>query len=1320
MTTLSLLLSVAIGTFFHFGASEGIHNSYLTDIEIDSVGCIWMSSEAGLSRYDGSDFTNLNSNNSAISQNRLNTLHYVRNRNTLLVGSNSGLFQVNCLTMEASQLQEVGGDVLSMEESLDGGVWIGHRDNYLFKMDSAGKIDTVRFDGLPSTALSILEMDDFLAVGHEWSGLSLIDKKTGEVHRYTHTAGDPNSLPGYRVYSICKDSFGHLWIGTERGLALFNPTADNFTVFNYDPLNPQSIVSDHIYSIIELSGGKLWICTDIGGISILDLHTIHYGNTNSIEFINIYATYDENGLSSKNVRKVLEDDFGNIWVVHHSSGLDCIVNNSSRFHRVVYTESRRSPKNKLVSSVAVDSENRVWVGFENEVARFNADGTMDRTYLLSPYLTHSNALAYSMLVKGDQLYVGLYDTGLLKLDITTGIFKRVDLGQDIDINCVVEDEDGTIWVGTKSNIYHLSGDGKDTILSRWGSGSYYSFVRDGNGNLWVAGYGLGIVVLDSSNNVVTRIRQEDGLPPIVLQLCKDSQGRIWAATENGLALFPDISNPKKMRLYNKDEGLRNTYIHGIQLDNHGNVWCSTDAGISVLNPDSNIIKNYSSNYGVPASNFIDGASAYASNGIMCFGSQAGLCYFSPDEVLEPQELSDISIKECYFFEDDSLNPSERLILMKNGEIFLNHNHKSFIVKFGVKNYSQQALIKYEYCIPELDPSWIQANGNFVTFRKLPSGKYTLLVHARLQNSDFDDIKMTQLKINVAKPFLLSWWFIALYIFIIALAVVYSLLKYKRKVAKNSLEEIERRNNLYEQELNKERLTFYTNITHELRTPLTLILSPLEEMKNDPQVPDIIKSKLDIVRNSAGHLLDLVNQLLEFRRSESRNRKLTVKRINLKNLINEIGYQFKELNTNCDVNFVVDTPDCDTVLIGDKSVLTIIINNLLGNAAKFTKRGEIRLCLEWNPRRATGKAIISVSDTGYGISPEDLPHIFDRFYQAKTSSQTSGTGIGLALSKTMAELHEASLAVESTLGKGSVFTLELNIESTYPLAIHEEGNDSLYEKEAAALKAKEAECGKNSTIKLLIVEDNDDIRNYLISSLSESFSIISAKNGVDGLNLTYKTIPDLIVSDIMMPEMNGFDMARKIKKDINTSHIPIILLTAKDDLEARKEGYDIGVDSYLTKPFSIDLLISRIENILKSRQELKERTYLESIKTITEHEGVQKTEPNDSLCALDREFIDNLVGIVNDNISNPNLDLDYIQKQIGMSHSSLYRKTKALTGYSPIELIRKVRLSYSVKMLKEKGLNVSETAIACGFNDIGHFISCFKKEYGTTPSKYKQQ
>ena len=542
---------------------------------------------------------------------------------------------------------------------------------------------------------------------------------------------------------------------------------------------------------------------------------------------------------------------------------------------------------------------------------------------------------------------------------------------------------------------------------------------------------------------------------------------------------------------------------------------------------------------------------------------------------------------------------------------------------------------------------------------------------------------------------------------------YLIRSYKRRLKLRNSLELAKQENLQKQELNEERLRFFTNVTHELRTPLTLILGPLEDLISDQQLPPANKKKVQMIHKSAKQLRNLINSILEFRKTETQNRRLTVAKGNIGSFIRDICLNYKELIRNPKVQFryeiATDLPD----IYFDSEVINTVMNNFLSNAIKYTEQGNIMVSVG---QLDDSRIEISVTDTGYGIAAKALPHIFERYYQADGQHQASGTGIGLALVKSLTNLHEAQLLAESKEGKGSKFSMLLDINNTYPNALHKE---DLEEPKANELADSEDVDEEDSQVKLLVVEDNDDIRQYIADSFEDDYRILQATNGEEGLSLALEQMPDIIVSDIMMPRMNGIELTRQLKEDIRTSHIPIILLTAKDTDEDKEEGYDSGADSYLTKPFTAKLLGSRIRNLLTSRRRLAEQlpNLLQPLPTI---EASSDTSNDTSLLSnLDREFLNRLNQLIDDNIKKEEIDLAFVTDKMAMSHSTFYRKVKALTGLTAQAYIRKRRLRYSYQLLASGDYNVSQAAMMTGFNQMAHFRETFKKEFGILPSEVRK-
>ena len=470
---------------------------------------------------------------------------------------------------------------------------------------------------------------------------------------------------------------------------------------------------------------------------------------------------------------------------------------------------------------------------------------------------------------------------------------------------------------------------------------------------------------------------------------------------------------------------------------------------------------------------------------------------------------------------------------------LNYDENTFRIAFTVANYAQNGNVEYSYMMKGLDDKWYSTNGDCdVTFRNLAPGKYTFMVRAKFKNQDWEDASVAEMSVVVSPPLWLTWWAKLLYALVVAGIVYWFFRSYKNELQLRSSLEKTRWESQHRQQLNDERLRFFTNITHELRTPLTLIMGPLEDLFADNRLPDVLRKKVGSIHASSERLLNLINEILEFRKTETQNRRLTVAYSDLGAFVRDLGNRFKDLNRNKNVEIRVNVPKEPVEVYFDSEVVTTVVNNLMSNAMKYTANGSVELSVKYD---GDGSVAISVSDTGYGISKEALPRIFDRYYQVKGVHQASGTGIGLALVKSLADLHAARLNVESVEGKGTTFTFALNADNNYPEALHKEDNQS----SMAADSSAEVNADNEAELRplILVVEDNDDIRQYVDESLSEDYRIIQARNGREGADKAMSEMPDLIVSDIMMPEMDGIEMTRLLKGDIRTSHIPIILLTA---------------------------------------------------------------------------------------------------------------------------------------------------------------------------------
>ena len=725
-----------------------------------------------------------------------------------------------------------------------------------------------------------------------------------------------------------------------------------------------------------------------------------------------------------------------------------------------------------------------------------------------------------------------------------------------------------------------------------------------------------------------------------------------------------------------------------------------------------IFYNYDYHDNLPMGSFSRGSVTYGQDGNFYFGSINGLCYFNPEVVLQERKSPPAFITNIEI--TDPLNKPEngQSTIALNGQknVQLKYTQNSFSIRFNIQNYALVNQVEYAYMLKGLENSWYTlTDPNNVTFRNLPPGKYQFQVKTRMRNQAWSDAT-TSLNIRIAPPLWLTWWAKSFYI-LLSLIILFSILyAYKKRLDAEALYQLEKQSHEHEQELNNERLRFYTNITHELRTPLTLILGPLEDIQKSDTLSTKDAQKISVIHQSAIRLLNLINQILEFRKTETQNKKLCVSRDNLVPLIREIGLKYKELNRKpaVDIRLVVEKEHMPIYF--DKEIIQTILDNLISNALKYTEKGSISIGIRQVERAEVNYTEIRVSDTGYGIKPEALPHIFDRYYQEGGKHQASGTGIGLSLVKNLVALHEGEIRVESAPNQGSTFYVSLLTDNSYPQALHADSQ----EKESNVQHIEEAQVNQVSSSDkpiLLVVEDNPDICDYIAESFSDHFEVKTAANGKLGKESALKEIPDIIVSDIMMPVMDGNEMCRELKKDVRTSHIPIILLTAKDSLRDKEEGYQVGADSYLTKPFSASLLHSRIENLLQSRRNLANHF---SANAAISNKAAVITE---SLNKLDNEFIHKINQLIEERLSSDKIDISYLSDKMCMSNSTLYRKMKALTGLSTNEYVRKIRMKHAEQYLLEGKYNISEIAFKVGINNLFYFRQCFKEEFGCIPSEY---
>ena len=1330
-----LALTASTSSIFkNLGLKEGLSNGFVNDMIIDGQGFIWAATESGLTRIAGTKCTIFKNNNSNIDNDGIVGLYYNKESNSIWILFKNGHIDVfDCKTQQFIHFTQKipKKSVADIKGAADGGIWIAYYDgtiqHYTPKNQKFSTISNKRLPNIKNGIRSITDDgNDHLYIGLRIEGLYVYNLRTQKTKYFRHNPNDPQSLPGDNVRSIYIDHAKNIWVGTNLGLGLLDPFTGKFKVFKHIANNPASLAGDNIHQIIEMNDRTLWIASDIGGISVLDLNLYKNPLTEELKFSQI--TKENSGLSSNNNRRIIQDSFGNIWIANYSMGIDFIAKSAASINTLQYMGKALEE----VTGLYCDHQGNLWIGRDNLMSLYQ-NGKLMQTWNFSSYLSNSSSSIYVFEEdKKGNIWCGTSDNGVLKFNPHTHSFTRINYAQNLDVHALCENAQGKMWVGTEAGIFSVENDkiNKEQELNRQMGKNptiIYSIKEDNYGQIWIGTLDRGVFVFSKQMKLIVHLTEKNLLATNTINhIIKDADGGIWMATMRGLAYVQNPLQPGAIKNYNERYGIKDSHIRAISQDKQGNIWVSMFSGIACLNIHKQRFYNYDYESGIPTSNFVEASAVTTPDGTIYFGSPGGICFFNPQQLTEPKAVSPIQIINCERVGKLSDQFASRLISPnKEGIICLSHDDNTFKINFTIKDFSQEGNVKYSYMMKGLDDQWYETEGdNEVTFRNLKPGDYTFIIRAKLKNQDWEDASTAEMKVVVNPPLWLTWWAKLCYVLLIMGILGYFFRSYQKQLLlRNSLVQ-EKWESKQRQQVNEERLRFFTNITHELRTPLTLILGPLEDLMEDKEIAERVHHKIGCIHASAERLLNLINDILEFRKTQTQNRKLTVAKANLGAFVREIGVRFKDLNQNSRLNIRLNIKTGVPELYFDSEVINTVINNLMSNAIKYTPEGSITLSLTM-PEDNT--VAIAVEDTGYGIDKDALPHICDRYYQENGNHQASGTGIGLALVKSLATLHQAELTFESEKGRGSKFTFSLKADRTYPEALHKDDNQDL----ATAENAEENETTSKEPTEdirplLLIVEDNADIRLYIEESLHEDYRIIQACNGREGMEQAFSKVPDIIVSDIMMPEMDGIKMTHILKEDIRTSHIPIILLTAKTSINDQEEGYDSGADSYLTKPFSAKLLHSRIRNILSGRRRLADYIVQKNISQFETSADEQQTsqkateEKEDAMTCqisnLDKKFLEKLNKLIENHISTDDLDMAFMTDKMAMSHSTFYRKVKALTGMSANEYIKKAKLRHSMTLLKKGEYSIAEVAILAGFNNLGNFRESFKREFGKSPSE----
>jgi signal transduction histidine kinase/ligand-binding sensor domain-containing protein/DNA-binding response OmpR family regulator len=1346
--------------FKRLDVNNGLSSNQINSIFKDSRGYLWIGTVNGLNRFDGYSskiFRKSNDKPGTISNNTISNI-FEDNRGKIWVTTIS---ELNIYDPETEQfstddpifhknIEIPKQDVLDVIVDKLKNLWIIHRSTGLYKYDpKTDKVSRFALGNNGNRELMPFPITD-VTVGPDgcfWlinQGLAIekFDPVSFQVVKRFDKISQ-NLISSSFDYNLFVDKDEDVWIysrNEQEGALLFNPRLQSFT--EYSTISSTNRISNNtIVSVIQDNNGKILVGTDHGGLNVIDKRT---------QNIQIYTNDpgDKNSISQNSIVCLYKDNSNIIWIGTYKKGVSFYHPDLFKF--LTYCQ-HPFKQNWLdyedVNSFAEDRLGNLWIGSNGGgLIYFDRQKNSFKTYKHSA--SDPNSLSNDVIVDlcidhAGGLWIGTYMGGLNYFDGTKFVRylndpKNINSIASNQIWSIFEDSNKQLWIGTLGSgvdifdrsqnrfIHHQVGSSSNTISSNY----IMSISENRDKNMWFATI-YGVDVFDKAsgrfihfmNNPETNSLSSNS----TLDVYCDSRGWVWIATRDGLNMYdPKI---QKFTILTEKDGLPGSNIFTIMEDKKGNMWLGTPQGLCNLiitndktNGFSFSVKNYDEKDGLHGRAFNEHAALKTKEGELVFGGVDGFSIF------KPENLTITTVAPTIIFSDFEVQNKpvdvgqeidKRVLLDKSlndiEEISLKHFEKTFSISFASLNFFNPEKTLYHYQMEGFSSDWVVANSSSrkVTYTNLHPGDYIFKVYA----SDFDNSlksNVIELKIKVLPPFWATKWAYSLYLIIVLVSIFYAIQSLLKKVESKYLLQKERIETAKVHEMDMLKLKFFTNISHEFRTPLTLILTPLEKIIRTTENGQN-KEQLKLVQRNAKRLLNLVNQLLDFRKLEIQGLSLVVSNDELIRFCREATESFSDLSDsrNIKLTFTSNVKELKASLDFDK--IEKILFNLLSNAFKFTpEKGSISVSVFFD--EAEKQVKISVADTGIGIQQDKQDAIFERFVQniPEGSTVNKGSGIGLSLTREFVQMHDGKITLESTVGKGSCFEVVIPLKDHFEIQ-NLPVNSPTYEtdlskKQIEGETENDFDQKREGKFKLLLVEDNPDIRFYLKDNFKSDYAILEATNGQEAWDIIIKDMPDLVVTDIMMPVMDGMELCGKIKTDNRTSHIPVIMLTARTTDLQKYEGLETGADAYVTKPFNFEILELRIKNLIEQRNKLRQ-LYQKNF-------DLQPTEI--AITSLDDKFLKKIKQITEDNMDDPNFSVEKLSSEFGISRAHLYNKLVALTGKTPIEFIRILRIRRSAQLLEKSQLTVMEIAYKVGFNDPRYFTKHFKSEYNMTPSQYAKK
>lgn len=1360
-----LSLSAASYKIRYLTADDGLSRNFVTDIFRDSKGFIWIGTSRGLDRYDGYTLWQYNSNrhDHPLSNEVVRCIEEDA-RGNLWIGTENGLFFMDYRTGIVQTVQSrlglnkpyLSGDIIFIRRDEYDKLWLGHTQGLsLLTANTSGDYNIEEIYETENISDILIFNGNILVA----DGSDVFRLLKDNNNRYTRLSGDPKlrNLPG--VVNVLYHDQQTIWVGTSLGLVRYDLNSERIQLYQTNPYDPTSLSSNTVTDINKTADGQLLVGTLIG-LNLFD----HQNN----RFSRITSGINPGVVSlNNNFISCIYVDHNMIWIGTEKGGVNILFPDQQFFTNVSHVpDDFNSLSKNPVNAIYEDEEGDLWVGTVEGGLNLKKRGTDEFLHFVSDInnprsISHNSVSSICQDYEGNYWF-GTWGLGLNFLDKKNKgkpVFERFvnlpgrigDLISNFVAAVVPDSLNIGIWVGTREGLVFLDIATRQfyPVLSNLPSAVALRFVTgmtvDRQNRLW-CGTGNGLFMLDLRRSdprndkiAFKHFHYELSNPESrkiekINCILQTKDGSMWFGSNgNGIYLMDGTPDQGRFKKIDESMGLIDNVVYGMLEDEAGTIWLSTDKGLCAFDPNRNHFRSFTIVDGLASNQFYWDAYHKGRDGKMYFGHVAGYTVFDPLKYIPPVARNKVAITRIAVLNED-IYPAQK----KNAAdymrftgsdlvgLVLKESDKIFSVEFSALSFYLPDKIRYAYRLRGFENEWkeVTSDRRFANFTNIKHGRYDFEVRCTNADGTWSDI-VTALAIRVVPPFWKSWWFILLVLSLSLYMLYYGInhrIKSLKKQEIHLKQLVEERTREIEEQKEKvqeatlDKIAFFTNITHEFRTPVTLILGPVERALKLSTNPKVLE-QLNIVRRNSKLLLSLINQLMDFRKVDSGKMELARTKGNFINFMDEIILPFEDMGKDRGIEFKkqyrISPPD----FLFDRDSLQKLIANLLSNALKFTPdNGIITIVASTYTDKSDQKEklYMAVKDSGNGIPEEELELIFDRFYQSKNhkpyaGSGQSGTGIGLYLCKKIVELHEGKIDAVNVVSGGASFRFIIPIERGNTDIVPDPESLELQTDEAVSMHDTHIEESSRHKPLLLIVEDNADMRKYVKSLLIDDYQVIEAPNGLVGLNMTRRYIPDLIISDIMMPEMDGVEFCKELKDGFNTSHIPVIMLTAKSSVDTQIEALQIGADAFLVKPFDEQLLRAVIDNLTDKRKKIQQ--------SFASNMDVSVMEFSED--SQDKKFIDKALQVVKDNYTNPDFDVAEFIDAMGISRSLLHKKLTNLTGQSASRFVRTYRLNTARELIIRNrvshAMNISEIAYQVGFNDPKYFTRCFTKQFGVQPS-----